>query len=52
MVKFKLDRENEQVTQRYVEACRGTVLKVRSMINPEFCKVVRKTKELKTYEPI
>lgn len=52
MVKFKEDRDESKVVQRYVEACRGSVYRVRSTIKPELCGVVRKTEELKTYEPI
>ena len=49
MVKFKVDNEERNVTQRYVESCRGSVFKVRSMINPEFCSVKCTTPDLRTY---
>jgi hypothetical protein len=52
MVKFKLDQESGQATQRYVEGCRGAVLRVKSLVNPEFCKAARVTKEPRTYEQI
>jgi hypothetical protein len=44
MVKFKIDKENDQFAQRYVEACKGVVLKIKSLINPELCKAIRITK--------
>ena len=51
MVKFKLDRE-EKTSQRYVAAAKANIYRVRLTINPEFCQITRKTKELYTYENI
>lgn len=48
MVKFKADKE-DNIQQRYVDSSRGSVFRVRSMINPEFCKIKRISTDLRTY---
>ena len=52
MVKFKVERDENNVMQRYIAASKGNNYRVRSMINPAFCQIVRKTKSLYTYEEI
>lgn len=51
-VKFKMDKEEQKVCQRYVSCCRGVNFRVRSMICPELTKAVRVTSEPKSYEEI
>jgi hypothetical protein len=51
-VKFKPERENERVPQRYVAATRSAICKVRSMVVPELTKVRLLTEDLRSYEDI
>jgi hypothetical protein len=51
-VKFKLERENEHIAQRYVAATRSSICKVRSMVVPELTKVRLLTDDLRSYENI
>lgn len=50
MVKFK--KNSDDLFQRYVVGSRGNLLKVKSTIKPEECKIKRMTKDMRTYEPI
>lgn len=49
MVKFKEDKENQNIKQRYICGTRASVFRVRSTIKPEACKIKRITKDPRTY---
>lgn len=51
-VKFKLERENEKIAQRFVSSTRSSIFKVRSLAVPELTKVKLLTEEPRSYEDI
>lgn len=51
-VKFKPDKENDKIPQRFTKCYRGLSFRVQSIVRPELTKTRLMTEEPKSYEPI